>query len=493
MNNRTEYLGKYNKILSDVHSEVGSDYNNLIYPTISKQETVTGLYDSLQINIFRLYFLVGINILIFPLRIIRHLMFLNLISLLLKPIAFPENFTFFRTWLIPRSFKENKIQDDYFRSLPFDLPPSENPIIGFQPTNYKLIWKYILFPKQDIFIIPSALLNNFEIISILLHFIFSQKPIVRNNYILNGKKITAHINVSLLNDFFKMRSFQAFLEKEICRKLIDKKIKKFVYIFENQSWEKVACKVFKKESIPTVGYQSSGFSPVFLNFFPNKQDYKKQYQPDILLTVGEGFKKYLNDNAFYKSKVISFAALRFDHPNKNGKYLVKQTDESLHGRILYAFPVHLDQYQLIIDNLLKNFTETEIEVHLKLHPLALGLQRKLLKILPKNFMILEKFNIENLSKTYDAVFFNDNSFGIESMFYGMKSFEVDLFNNSLDERLFYFHEWKARINLMELSNIKDELVYFKYDKSFNRDKVREYLNYMYTPYNKKYASILSLM
>jgi hypothetical protein len=490
-NEQDKYLGEYSEILSYVHTELGNDYDVLINPTISKQETVTGLYKTLDTNIAWHFTVIGINLLVFPIRFFWHLINLNIISLLLKVKYFPENSTYFRTWLVPRSFLSNTIQDDYFRFLPLDLPANENAVVGFQPQKYGLIWKFFVYNKNDKFIIPSGLLNNFEITYILIKFFVCKKRLVRKSYFFRDKSITANINISLINDFLKMRSFQGFLEKEICRKLLQKRIKKFVYIFENQSWEKVACKVFQEASVTTIGYQSSGFSPLFLNFFPNKLDFEIQYQPDVLLTVGDGFKKYLTENAFYKSKISSFAALRFDHPKDNLGYLVKAPITKLHNQVLYAFPVHLNQYQFIIEKLMEEFSETDIEVHLKFHPLAEKLHKKWTRILPHNFRCLENLNVAALRDSYDAIFFNDNSFGIEALFHGVKCFELDLFNNTLDERLFYFNDWKARISLDEFSKIKNDLVLGKHNKSFDIESVKRYLNYMYNPYDKTHADILA--
>ena len=60
--------------------------------------------------------------------------------------------------------------------------------------------------------------------------------------------------------------------------------------------------------------------------------------------------------------------------------------------------------------------------------------------IPKNFKIINKVDVENLRFNYDFVLFNDNSFGIESLMQGVKSFQFFLDDKYLEDRFFYFDD-----------------------------------------------------
>ena len=68
--------------------------------------------------------------------------------------------------------------------------------------------------------------------------------------------------------------------------------------------------MLRDRGIRLIGYQSSGFSPVFLNFFPTEKDEKQHPAPVIVLTVGYYFQRYLLEHGHYLVPVEPFAALR---------------------------------------------------------------------------------------------------------------------------------------------------------------------------------------
>lgn len=211
-------------------------------------------------------------------------------------------------------------------------------------------------------------------------------------------------------------------------------------------------------------------------------DCQTQLQPHFLLTVGEGFTKYLSEHACYRSKMVTFAALRFDHPIIHRRYSVSAPSSVLHRRLLYAFPVHLTQYEVIINILARLFRNSSSEVHLKFHPLHAAHSESYSNRLPGNFRIVEINDNHSLSEVYDLVIFNDNSYGIEALIYGVKCFELDLYGNSLDERLIYFDSWRYRIDVLGLEYLRDSMEDGSFDKIFERDAISDYINYLYSPY-----------
>jgi len=144
--------------------------------------------------------------------------------------------------------------------------------------------------------------------------------------------------------------------------------------------------------------------------------------------------------------------------------------------VLYAFPVHFYQYQQIIQDLIDVFQSTEIEVHLKYHPLFQSSVNNIQ--LPSNFKIWSKDN-KKLNETYDVILFNDNSFGIESLLMGVKSYEYE-FDEYYDEtRLIGFGIYNAKIDKDKLFNLKDQMLLDDFDKTYSKEAVASYISNMY--------------
>jgi hypothetical protein len=482
----TEYLFEYNNLITLAAIELGNNLAAVASPTLSKQEAVTQLYENcinpkswLSQKCSTLKYL-----LLFPFILSWHGYNLVSTSRAYRVLSLPKGCVYIRSWLVPRSFILSSIRDDYFRNLLDDLKMHENVIVALQPVGIglKLIRKLRKNRLPDNYIVPIGLLTVTDILKCLFEYVFHGRAFLLGTYNLRGRDIRSQINFSLLHDYLKMQSFLAFQEKYIADKLVSAGIKAFIYVFENQSWEKSYCRAFEGTNIPLIGYQSSGVSKSFLNFFPCKLDQQRQLQPNFLLTVGDGFSRYLSENACYKSQIITFAALRIDHLATQRRYSVKAPSPVLHRRILYAFSVHQSQYKKIIDTLTQLFRDSSIEVHLKLHPLHANRKMFNKNKLPSNFLVVEEVDNHTLSATYDFVIFNDNSYGIESLIYGVKCFEFDLFEQGLDERLIYFDAWRYRIDAMEIRDLRDSIETGDIDKMFNPIAISDYINYLYSPY-----------
>ena len=480
------------KDYSDLISEVMIDFNDnlgaLASPTLSKQETVTALFNSIVDclkNISKKPAFPWKRLFEFVPRLI--LMFIRVCyaSLRFRIQEIPTNAVIFRTWLVPRSFQNDGLVDDYFRHLPVDLASVENVIISFTSTDLNLLKQFGRIRRSKNQIMSYGLLTLFDVISLFLDYIFTALIQTKKRYKLGGKDITSCINHSLLLDYLELRSFEAYTEKYKCKKLIKYNIKAFVYVFENQSWEKVCCYIFRNKGIRLIGYQSSGFSPVFLNFFPSQLDSEMHPMPDILLTVGDHFRSYLLENGHYRINIKTFAAMRFSYPSVNGAYLIDPPNLQITGRILYAFPVQFEQYEPTIKDLISVFKDSKIQVDLKFHPLYQFSDIKNIFSLPDNFCIVNEVNVDLLSKTYDCVLFNDNSFGIESLLKGVKSYQYCKNIAFLDNRYIYFDLWKVHFSLEDISQLKVNIENCTYDKSFSSQAVSRYINSMYHPYSQK--------
>jgi hypothetical protein len=476
-----DYLITYNNLLSQVSTEFNQSFASIASPTLSKQETVTYLYNNIQ------DYIVTKNKIKFPTkRLIQFIPRLIITFFKLIYISYkyridniPANTVYFRSWLVPRSLNNGNYYDDYFRNLPLDLSNYENVLIGINSLDIKLLRKCD-FVNSTI-VNSNGLLSFKDILRVFYFYLKNGLIRARNNYFYNDTNITFLINKTLLNEYLCLNSFEAYLEYEKSKKLLKFNIKAYCYIFENQSWEKSACYVFKNTNVKVIAYQSSGFSPIFLNFYPTLQDSHNHPMPNIILTVGDYFTKYLNENGHFNIPIKTFGALRFEYKNDGLKYLVSLPNKKILNKILYAFSVHINFYNQIIADLIEIFKNTSIMVDLKLHPIYYN-NFKFNIILPSNFKIIDQFNNSELSNNYDFILFNDSSYGIEAILCGVKSFQYNRNGNFLDNRFFYFNLWNPNIDYNDLINLRDELLTKNFNKDYDYIEASNYINSMYKPY-----------
>lgn len=481
-----KYTQEYSNIISDAFDEFNNSFPAIASPTLSKQETVTFLYSSIRENEKgnkKIQFPWKSLFLFIP-RIVIIFFKLCLFSIFLRVKSIPKNSVYFRTYLVPRSFKSSGLFDDYFRELPYDISKHKSVVVSFTSHNLSMLNRFRVIKKPDNFIASDGLLSLLDIFQLLCDYLSSALIRVKKDYYLNGSNIKDAINNSLLLDYLEIRSLEAYIEKYNCKKLTSFKINTFVYVYENQSWEKVCCSILKKNNIRLIGYQSSGWSPVFLNFFPTKKDSYQNTFPDLLLTVGDNFKKYLFEYGNYKVPIETFCALRFAYDNDGKKYIVSKPNIKINNRILYAFPVQVAKSNSVIHDLINAFGESEIEIDLKFHPLYQLDEIKGLSKLPKNFKIVGDLDMNFLKDNYDLVLFNDNSFGIEALLKGVKSYQYSYDGNIIDDRFHYFSLWNVNISYDDLFEISNQIQSGVLDKSFDHLSVSEYLNSMYVPYSK---------
>jgi hypothetical protein len=165
--------------------------------------------------------------------------------------------------------------------------------------------------------------------------------------------------------------------------------------------------------------------------------------------------------------------------------MIKKPNLTIHKKLLYAFSVHLDQYKPTIDDLKEVFINQDITVHLKIHPLyKIQVLEKKIK-LPSNFKFITNIDTDLLKDSYDFILFNDNSFGIEALLQGVKSYQYDKNGLFLDDRFMYFNLWKTNYVLNDLITLRNSLIDGSYNKSFSIEDIATYINLMYKPFTKE--------
>jgi hypothetical protein len=481
------FLGDYNLLLSKALIELNYSHSALASPTLNKQETITFLYKNIC-DKKKTGFIHKIKIrILFVVQIFYYFIFLNFISIFFRTKLRNNIKYYFRTWLVPNSFNTTGVVDDYFRDLINDLSKKEDVVVGFQPQNLSsLLLKFKKCNINNNYIIPTGLLSFKDIMYLLKNYVFYGRVKLHNEYFFDGINVVKYINQSLEDDFFKFRSFFAYLEACITKKIIVKNPLNYIYIFENQAWEKSNLLLLSKTKIRTIGYQSSGFSFRFLNFFPTLLDNKTQLYPNKLYTVGDHYSDLLKKIGVYPDIIESFGALRFNYLFKNNILDIKNNNPIIYKRILYAFPVHKYQYDIIIENLILAFGNCDIEIVLKFHPLYSNHQFS--KKLPLNFRIFDSKIKIDLNQFYDLVLFNDNSYGIEALIQGVRSYQFDFSEVYPEDRLINFNLYDTKLNVSGCMILKEQILNKTIDKSINREILIFYISNHYKKYNPKLNS-----
>ena len=478
----------YSNLISKVASDVGDVMSSRASPTLSKQESVTGLYKSIRKGIEG-----GqqkpptpwINRLKFLPRILHMFCIVGYGAFRHRVKNIPPNSVVFRTWLVSGSFVNGGLADEYFRKLPEDLMQHSNVVFLYTTNSLRDLMLFSGVKKKKGQILSYGLLSTWDIFQLFFEYMLTAFVRIKKLYYFDNFNITPYIKSSLLLDYLCLRSFEAYMEKYKCKKLSKLNIKAFVYVYENQSWEKVCCKILKDKDIQLIGYQSSGVSANFLNFYPTKLDQKIHPMPDIVLTVGENFRRYLLTYGNYSIPVENFAALRFSSFNKKENFKVLPPNYLILRRILYVMPVHENQYFDLINDLVMVFAGSNIMVDIKPHPLATKDRDIRIGDLPINIRISNDIDLSTLSKVYDCVIFNDNSFGLEALMHGVKSYQYSRSGIYDDDRFIYFNLWNVFITLEDLFLLKEKILDGSYDKSFDVAAATKYFKNMYSSYNNQ--------
>ena len=97
--------------------------------------------------------------------------------------------------------------------------------------------------------------------------------------------------------------------------------------------------------------------------------------------------------------------------------------------------------------------------------------------------IIILFSILGILYKYDTILFNDNSFGIESLLMGVKSFEYEFDEIYPENRLLDFDLYNHRVDKKGLIKIRDNILNNSMSKELNQEYIQQYIGNMYRVYN----------
>ena len=169
--------------------------------------------------------------------------------------------------------------------------------------------------NKNIFILKKILSISEEILVLLFQFT-ELKNLILNFFL---KKIDLYNSLLILNDLFSYETRNNIRLKIQLEELLKIYLPKVVVTsFEGHCWEKIVfsiCKSINGINVKTVGYQHAG---IIKNQFSINRKYKKNYNPDFILTSGN-----INLDFFYnffskkKNKLFEIGSNRSNTHSKN--------------------------------------------------------------------------------------------------------------------------------------------------------------------------------
>lgn len=518
------YFGDYNEKLARFHY---ADMSNLASVTLARQESLTSFYEKLEKYCQLKQYLIeneGIGLLFtkqdaciyrtlkseFGPRVklkdkayrlsrwftayIKWTYKLTsdmLVALIVKTftrVATKKYDVIFRSWCVPRSIRSGSIRDEYFEALQDDLNDAYKYKVFFNlPYNNRV--KYLIaFFRSEKRVCPQHSVIGFAgILRAYVKVIFCTVDIP-GGFVYRGYDCKRLLLEAIKEEYYSLYSLSFYLECEFAKAIFDKvSFDRLIYPFENQAWEKVYPLVKKNldSNACLIGYQHTGLSNKFLNYFPSKVDSNAAYFPDKILTVGDVFTDLLKSNANYPVPIITSSAIRFYSHNLKSAFGSIDSKDGARKSICYAFSVHENKYSKILNCLLSVFSGYNVDVYLKFHPLfsESSVIKKMGITFPDNFHFVSDQSLQEILSKVCCVLYDDNSVGIEALVYGVKSYMLQLGEPIYNcNRLYYYGKNDLVIDAKSLFRFRDALVAGKLDLSLDEVETKQYIQKYYSPY-----------
>lgn len=323
-----------------------------------------------------------------------------------------------------RAFREGRYVDNYMPGLPMFC--KENGIaffylylVNFPLTTVKFVGrnKEILWP----------LILDIKFSNVIKRVFEYWKPICNDNIsistikcdtsaLLQRQKWIEFSSVGFNIHLVLFDALDYFFAKKWCNSII--------YVFENQSWEKMLCMAALKKNIKISGYQHSSIWRLFLAQFIGRGEESFVPLPHKLITSGPHFAELYKKGNIPEDKIVVGGAWRYTHmTNNDGSSILAKKRINSKPTVLISLCIDIfisrsmlkNVFRIISDNKLEN----EMTFWIKTHP---GHTKYELNKLNKLVSRYQKVNkpFDELKKDVDIVIYSSSTIGLEAFFYGKK-------------------------------------------------------------------------
>lgn len=288
-----------------------------------------------------------------------------------------ESIVLLHTWVDQRSFGEddNTFRDAYFGTLREHMKKKGKNVftvpyvlhtVPYAGTVKKLI------DRDEHFLIPSAYLNISDIFRVLKATWIPPKK--SDNPHFENMDISDLIYDEYKNDWKDTRIVSNLLFYYVVRnwKAHGINIERFIYTYENHTWEKLFCIALREfyPSVRIIGYQHATLSKMLLMYFISGKEHDIIPFPDKVITNGRYFTDVLLESGYDSDKLICGGAIRYEYLTEMLKEPIQQKKVEKGYNILVTPPIDKNEAIELVSKVLGAFESMDTyNVIIKCHPL----------------------------------------------------------------------------------------------------------------------------
>ena len=386
--------------------------------------------------------------------------------------------------------KDNHYRDAYFGEVHKYLSQKDVPYIFFVTiwAPYITNLKKIKTKDPNLKIIPLEFYVS--VYKIMLCFMQSLK----RHFLLfsiNGKQEIAGLDVSYLlkkeviTDCRTHRFYTNLLEYYCVKALLSRiQIERFIYPFENRSWEQMAIYALREaqKNIKIIGYQHSSITSRHLNLILEDEERAVIPLPDQVITIGEITKGFLETTGNFPKAMLRIGCALRQAIISNSE-LRKRSDKI--NNILVVVTSSLDEYVKTLRFLNKSFCNHNLfEIRISPHPIfSIEKAIKLASPLNFNFKVEKDVSIKESLKWADVLLYTSSTVSLEALSLGIPVIYLELGELLKPDPLFGYDGLKWAVsdpdNLLATIDFIDNLPNGEF--RILQDKAKEYTRRYFYP------------
>ncbi|MCR9203902.1 MAG: hypothetical protein NXH75_04950 [Halobacteriovoraceae bacterium] len=203
-----------------------------------------------------------------------------------------------KSFFFDRDFKRNQKEDfdGYFGRLPYLINDDETQVVVLSDCvgDDKLLSRYE-DPRVG-FVSTYSLVSPFDVVKAMV--LVLKKGLFSSSW----------VSLQVLKNTTFVNSLYEIIFDKILNEL---SVKKILYTYENNPWEKTLIQKARKYRVPSYGFQHVPFAPSALNYFFTKREVE-ECLPDHIVTTGEVPAEILvNKYSIPREKIINGYGFRF--------------------------------------------------------------------------------------------------------------------------------------------------------------------------------------
>ena len=330
------------------------------------------------------------------------------------------------TFIEERSFRENGFHDYYMGQLAEYYEGNGKKVAISSQTNLAVALKKKALISGINFCLTDLYLKTADWLRVLF-----KRPSVQ---VTKDARIFKGVDYTLLfvREFNREKSSLSF-SFNLCEYYAyrnyfadNKQIKLFVYLFENQPWEKMTIMALRAANphCKCAGYQHSTVPIMLMNYFLGAGEYQYIPLPDYIITNGNYNEKIMAAAGYKSTKILNGGSLRYAKKTDEKNHIRKRkSGETLKVLVLLTFSL---PYSLEIIYGVKNmfYPESNCRYYVRPHPnLFNGKIEKAIQEID-NMEIIQSGSMDEVLAEMDIVVYSTTTAALEALYKGLSVYKV---------------------------------------------------------------------